>query len=250
MSMKILPFLLVLAACTSFKKQQASQLSLFNQGAIQLQNKKCQEAVKTYKTLLKSPIERDLKTSSLMKLSEAYECLANYKKSLEVLEKIKLPHASAELEYILYPARLSLAYMKLGKTRLGKIYQDRALNGLLSLKNIISTQKDMQSLSRLFYIIGRVHTKTELIDASFLRTFYQHQVYLLESVFFNHTYWAAISKKHLNDLVSALAKKTFTKTEKKILHKIYKKTLPQLKKHKPSSFTKAYKNKLKALSRK
>ena len=212
----------------SLKDSSAKILMLFNAGVSYKEAGECKEALLRQKSVLDHSLKiPEFKSRSLLELSYIYECLGDSEMALLILKDLKkfrknLPWDS---HHILYPARLSLAFARLGDDPQTDKYASISLNKVLEYKKSFSSEKDMQEkVSRIFYLMGRSYYKKEhLKDFAFEPAFFYHQLFLLQSLFLKDKTWSKLAEQELNKLFDKLF---FLVSQRKEKHK-YKKRLKE-----------------------
>ena len=177
-------------------------MMLFNGGSSHREAGHCETAVTRYRRLLDKSLKHlNFKARGLLEISFAYECLGKNRLSFLSLKDASAfrGYLSLEFQRTVYPARVGIAYAAMEQPQKSLHYQTLALNGSLQLKRQYTSEKELsQSLSRLFYFMGRSYTlKSHLSSVPFIMSFPHHQLYLLQSIFLKDSTWSSRSEKEL-----------------------------------------------------
>ena len=208
------------------KDTSAKMLMLFNAGVSYKEAGECEKALLRQRSVLDHSFKiPDFKSRSLLELSSIYECLGKNEMTfltLKDLEKFRkaLPW---DWNHVLYPARLSLAFARLGNSDQANKYKSISLKKILEYKKTFQTEKEIQEqISRIFYLMGRSYVKKEHLKApAFISAFFYHQLFLLQAVFLKDKTWSKMAEKELNALFDQMA---FAVSQLKEKHK-YKNSL-------------------------
>lgn len=193
----------------ALKGKSVEAMMLFNAGGSYFQLKDCETAVTRYRHMIERSLNQlPLKSRGLIEISQAYECLGDLKSSFLSLKdagdlRTYLP---IDINQIVYPARLSLAYSWFGEKDKAENYKNFALTGVLQSKTRYNTEKKLnQDLSQLFLSMGKSHIlQKHLKPKSFVQAFSYHQLYLLQSLFLKDKEWSQQAQKELGFLFDKL----------------------------------------------
>ena len=179
--------------------------ALYNLASAYKEIGQCEKAENLYQLLLtKQEKLPHLKARIHLSLSYVYECLGQAEKTLIVLKEGEkyTNHLTEEIRLIEYPARLSMAYIRMDEDKVGLEIQKRLYQNMEMMKKIfrISSAAD-ENFSRYFYIIGRSHVHSDYIQLRrFLKMLLYHQVYLTQSLLLGVGDWSVKAEKELGDL--------------------------------------------------
>ena len=184
-------------------------LVLFNAGSAYRSAGQCETSLARYLRLLDRTLnQKALKTRALLEISFSYECLGKERLSFLSLRDAGAfrNQLSPEIQKTVYPARLGMAYARMGKKDKGADYQSLALRGILSLRSQYSSEKELTAdISRLFFFMGKSYTlKTHINPQTFIPAFSHHQLYLLQGAFLKDAVWSERAKKELSFLFERL----------------------------------------------
>ncbi|MGI9549546.1 MAG: hypothetical protein ACR2M7_06210 [Bdellovibrionales bacterium] len=213
------------------KDKPVEAVMLFNSGSNYRFLGNCERSIFRYRRMLERSMRQlPLKSRGLIEISYSYECLGDFKAafvSLKDAENLK-KYLPLEINQVIYPARLSLAYARFGKTNQANQYKEEAFKNILYFKNRYKDPKDMsENISRIFYVMGQSYLSKKLLAENkqlasyFLQAFPYHQTYLLQSLFVGHKKWSYKSQQEIQSLFDKLrlallssspkVKKTFKK---------------------------------------
>ena len=191
------------------KGKSVESMMLFNAGSSYRMLKDCQKSISRYRSMIEKSVNQlPLKSRGLLEMSYSYECLGDIKASFLALKdagdlRVYLP---VDHNQIVYPARLSIAYAWFGKKEKAENYKSFALTGVLQSKTRYTSEETMKNvLSELFFTMGRSYTLKDNLKLSFfVPAFSYHQLYLLQSLFLDHSKWSKKAKKELVSLFDRL----------------------------------------------
>jgi len=212
----------------ALKDSSSQSLMLFNAGVAYKEAGQCDKALLRLRKLLdRSLKDPSFKARGLMEISYIYECLGDEELVFLSLKdagqvRVSLPWI---LNQVVYPARLAMAYARLGQISKAEHYKSLSLTKILQSKTAFSSEQELsEQVSRMFYLMGRSYVKKEHIQPeAFFKAFPYHQLFLLQSLFFKHKTWSDLSQKELENLFDKLL---FAVRGFKDKHK-YKKLLEQ-----------------------
>ncbi|MDE0092660.1 MAG: hypothetical protein OXN83_05205 [Oligoflexia bacterium] len=193
----------------SLKDSSTKILMLFNAGVSYKEAGECKKALSRQRSVLDHSLKiPDFKSRALLELSYIYECLDKPEMTLLTLKDLEkfrtaLPWA---WNHILYPARLSIAFSRLGNKSQADKYKSRSLEKILEYKRNFTTEKDIQEkVSQIFYLMGRSYVKKDHLKApTLLQSFFYHQLFLLQSLFLKDKIWSKLAEQELNLLFNKL----------------------------------------------
>ena len=132
--------------------------AVYNLASLYKKTGKCDKAKPLYEELIREPHSR-LKAHSRFALSYVYECLGERKLILKTLQSL-MPYThlfSEEKRLIEYPARLALAYIRLGEFKIGKSIQKKAHQNMERIRRTSpATALTEKNFARSFIYYGRV----------------------------------------------------------------------------------------------
>ena len=219
------------------KKYQGWDLewaALYNMASSYKELKQCERAENIYQTLLsRKNLPLHLKPHIYLSLSYTYECLGQKTNTLIALREGRqyLNHLPVDIRLIEYPARLSLAYIRMDEDQTGLKMQKQVYQNLEIVKKTfrISSAAD-KNFSQYFYIIGRSYIRTDHIQLhQFLKMFLYYQAYLTQSVLLNSGKWSIKAERELGDLYRKMWVALKKQKNKKVYQPSVKKVLNQLK---------------------
>ena len=191
------------------KKPSTKILMFFNAGVAYKEAGSCEKSLIRFRQLLDRSLKSLVfKARGLIEISYVYECLAQYDKaylSLKAAQKVS-SYLPKDVFFMVYPARLAIAYARRGKLDQATSYQSLALENVLKFKNQLSSQKELKKrMSRIFYIMGRSYEQKKVIQPEeFFKAFAYHQLFTLQSLFLKDKVFSPIAKKELALLLNKL----------------------------------------------
>ena len=192
------------------KKPSTKILMFFNAGVAYKEAGSCEKSLIRFRQLLDRSLKSLVfKARGLIEISYVYECLAQYDKaylSLKAAQKVS-SYLPKDVFFMVYPARLAIAYARRGKLAQATSYQSLALENVLKFKNQLSSQKELNKrMSRIFYIMGRSYEQKKKLFSrkSFFKAFAYHQLFTLQSLFLKDKVFSPIAKKELALLLDKL----------------------------------------------
>lgn len=219
---------------TKYRGHDLERAALYNLASAYKELNQCEKAEAIYQSLItKTQKQLHLKPRIYLSLSYVYECLGKPEETLIAL-KDGMPYIhylTEDVQLIEYPARLSLAYIRVNEDKKGLQIQKTVYQNLERLKKNfrISSAAD-EGFSRYFYIIGRSHVRPDNIQLSlFLKMFSYYQAYLTQSILLKSGKWSVQSEKELGDLYRKMWAELKKQKDKKMHKKQIKKLLNQLK---------------------
>lgn len=207
-------------------KNSLKQAMLLNSGVAYQLAGHCKQALNSYKKLLASSLKIPFfRAKAHIETSFAYECLGDSKNSFVYLKRLEsfLSVLSKMFYQIIYPARLTLVKAKLGQMYQAESFKNLSLERVIKFQKSIYLEKDLnERVSQVFYLMGRSYVKKSLLNPdSFLKSFFYHQLYLLQSLFLKDKTWSPRAKKELHELfdklIFALSKKSYRLKYKKLI---------------------------------
>ncbi len=217
-----------------YRGQDLEWPALYNLAGAYKEVGQCDRAETIYRQLIvKAGKQPHLKSRIYLSLAYAYECLGQADKTLIALKEGEqyINHLTEEIRLIEYPARLSMAYLRMNEDKTGLKIQKQMYQNLLSMKRTfrISSAAD-ENFSRYFYIIGRSHVRSDRVQLrQFLKMLFYHQIYLTQSLLLSAGKWSALAEKELGDLYRKLWFELGKQKDKTIYEGQIKKILNQLK---------------------
>ena len=208
--------------------------ALYNLASAYKELNQCEKAETIYQNIiLKSGKISHLKPRIYLSLSYVYECLGQKEKTLIALKEGTryINHLTQDIRLIEYPARLSIAYIRLNEDKRGLKIQKEVYQNLEAVKKNfrISSAAD-ENFSRYFYIIGRSHVRPDHIHLpTFLKMFPYHQAYLSQSFLLQAGNWSVMAEKEIGDLYRKMWDGLKKQKDKKIYKEQVRKILNQLK---------------------
>ena len=186
----------------SLKDPSAKILMLFNAGVSYKEAGECKKALLRQKSSLDHSLKKpEFKSRSLLELSYIYECLGDADMTLLILKDLEKfrQTLSWDLNHILYPARLSLAFAGQGNKIKANEYKSLSLRNVLRYKQKLSTKEEVKKqMSRLFYLMGRSYISKKQVKADyFLQSFFYNQLFILQSIFLQDKIWSKMAEKEL-----------------------------------------------------
>ncbi len=226
-----------------YRNSDLELAALYNLASALKELGQCKKAEKILQKLITNAKKQThLKPRVYLSLSYIYECLGQEEKALIALKEglQYITHLTEDIRLIEYPARLSLAYIRVDEDETGLKIQKQVYQNLETVKKKfrISSAAD-ENFSRYFYLIGRSHIHVQHINLQkFLKMFVYYQAYLTQSLLLKAGKWSQKAEKEINSLY----RKMWTVLEKQQKKNTYKiqvtKILNQMKK-----ITKKAKNK-------
>ena len=188
-----------------YQKTDLEWAALYNLSSAYKEIGKCEKAEKILRKLIpKAKKQIHLQPRIYLSLSYVYECLGQPESALIALKEgtkyIRL--LTEDMRLVEYPARLSLAYIRVGENKTGLKIQKQVYQNLETVKKKfrISSAAD-ENFARYFYIIGRSHIQTNHIKLhNFLQMFLYYQVYLTQSLLLKDGKWSAQAEQELGRL--------------------------------------------------
>lgn len=206
-----------------YRGQDLEWTSLYNLANAYKELNQCEKAESIYQRLM--PLvdkHSQLKSHIYLSLSYVYECLGQAENTLITLKQ-GLQYTSAhskDIHLIEYPARLTLAYIRMDEDQMGLKMQKTLYANMEMIKKTfrISSAAD-KNFSKYFYIIGRSHIRPSSIKLhSFLKMLSYYQTYLTQSILLNAGQWSDESKAELENIYN----KMWIALKKEKKKKIYK----------------------------
>ena len=193
----------------SLKENSAKTLMLFNAGVSYKENRECEKALLRQRSALDLSLKiPDFRARSLLELSYIYECLGKAELALISLKDLQKNRSALpwSWNHILYPARMSLAFARLGDIKQADKYKSMSLQKILEYKQTFKDDKKMkENISEIFYLMGRSYVQIKNIKApAFGQSFFYHQLFLLQALFLEDKTWSPLAKKELNLLFDKL----------------------------------------------
>ena len=184
-------------------------LMLFNSGSAYKEAGQCKKALVRFRELLDRSLKSlPFKARGLMEISYVYECLGRTDLAFVSLKDVQKFRSSLPwvLNQIVYPARLSIAYARLGQSSKTEHYKSLALTRILQSKTAFFSEKELnERVSRMFYLMGRSYVQKDHIQPeAFFKVFPHHQLFLLQSIFLKDETWSTLSQQELNLLFDKL----------------------------------------------
>ena len=219
---------------TKYRGHDLERAALYNLASAHKELNQCEKAESIYRNLIaKTQEQPHLKPRIYLSLSYIYECLGKPEETLIAL-KDGMPYIhylTADIQLIEYPARLSLAYIRVNEDKRGLQIQKKVYQNLEGIKkNFRIRSAADESFSRYFYVIGRSHVRTDNIQLPlFLKMFSYYQAYLTQSVLLKSGKWSIKSEKELGDLYRKMWVELKKQKNKKTHKKQIKTLLNQLK---------------------
>ncbi len=188
-----------------YKNTDLEWAALYNLASAYKELNQCEKSENIYQNLLKrSKNNPHFKPRIYLLLAYTYECLGEAEKTLIALrEGMKNSFSlTQDMKLIEYPARLSLAYFRLGEEEKGKEIQKQLYQNLKSRKKAFRiTSATDKNFSRYFYIIGRSYIRPFSVQLNtFLKMIPYHQAYLIQSILLDAGKWSLRAEKELNHL--------------------------------------------------
>lgn len=208
----------------SLKDSSAEILSLYNAGLAYKSARDCEKALLRFRAVLDRSFKdfKDFQARALLEISFVYECLGQSDLSVSSLKDLEknLKFLPFYVQKIIYPARLSLAWARLGELHLAEAYKSLSLNQILEYKKNSQPEVEVKrEISRLFYLMGKSYVKKKYLKAeNFIPSFVYHQVFLLQSLFLKDETWSPQAREELNRLFDRLIF-ALSQTENKQLYK-------------------------------
>ena len=208
----------------NLKDSSAKILSLYNAGLAYKSAGDCEKALFRFRSVLDRSFKdfKDFQARALLEISFVYECLGQSDLSLSSLKDLEktIHFLPFDVQKILYPARLCLAWARLGDLNLAEAYKSLSLNQILEYKRSSQPEKKIkQEISRLFYLMGKSYVKKKYLKAeNFIPSFVYHQIFLLQSLFLKDETWSPQAQEELNRLFDRLIV-ALSQTENKQLYK-------------------------------
>ena len=234
--------------------EKMEPLLLFNAGSVYRELKDCGTSIRRYRQILEDALDKKkFKARALLEISYSYECAGKNKLSFFSLKDLGSlrQNLSLPINIAVYPARLGIAYLYMGKPLRADQYKSLALNGILQLKPKYTSEKRLnQELSSLFYSMGRSYVNPDKMNAQmFVQAFPHHHFYLWQALFIKDPKWYPIAKTELLSLYDklkvALKNKKISAHHKKSAKQSFKDIEVFIKKEKDHQFKKLfYKNKI------
>ena len=188
-----------------YRGKELEWAALYNLAGAYKETGQCQKAEPIYRTLIAKTRKRlNLKARAHLSLAYTYECLGMAERALITLKEGEkhLPHLTEGIRLVEYPARLSLAYLRMDEDKTGHALQKKVYQNMEFIKKSfrISSSAD-ESFSKYFYIIGRSHVKAGRIKPKFFfKMFVYHQTYLTQSMLIQDGKWSAKAERALGDM--------------------------------------------------
>ena len=193
----------------SLKDNSAKILMLFNAGISYKSAGECEKALLRQRSALDLSLKiPNFRARTLLELSYIYECLGKTELALLSLKDLEKNRSALpwSWNYILYPARMSIAFAQIGDTKQADKYKSISLKKILEYKQTFTKEEEMKaSISQIFYLMGRSYVQTKHIKASaFGPSFFYHQLFLLQALFLKDKTWSKLAEKELNSLFDKL----------------------------------------------
>ncbi len=163
----------------------------------------CERARDSYQDVARSSRGRNerLEALSLFRLSYAFECLGQDQKVIASLldARAREEFLTEEIRLTEVPARLALAYSRLGEAALAEQFFREAEQGIQRL--IAQGQRRTElapQLARTLYFMGRRGPRQQALDPqSFLQSLSHRQKYLLRSVELDVPQWSDLAAQEI-----------------------------------------------------
>ena len=217
-----------------YQKLDLEWASLYNLASAYKELNQCENAETVYQSLIpKIKSQLHLKPRIYLSLSYVYECLGQKEETLIALKEGMqyINHLTKEIRLVEYPARLSLAYIRMDEDKIGLKIQKKVYENMEIIKKKfrISSAAD-ENFSRYFYTIGRSHIRSDYIQLrSFLKMFFYYQAYLSQSLILTEGIWSVKAEKELGDLYRKMWQGLKKQKNKTIYQAQVRKILNQLK---------------------
>ena len=238
-----------------YRGQDLEWAALYNLASAYKEIGQCKKAENIYQLLLaKEKILPHLKVRIHLSLSYTYECLGQAENTLITLKEGAryLNYLTEDMRLIEYPARLSMAYIRMGEDKTGLKIQKRVYHNMEMMKKAyrINSAAD-ENFARYFYIVGRSHVHLDYIQLSrFLKMMFYHQLYLTQSLLLGSGDWSIKAEKELGDLYRKMWAKLKKQENKKKYQDQIMKILNQLRDITKNSKSKKMHNIYKGLKKK
>ncbi len=177
--------------------------SLYNLAGLHKKLGECNKAKTLYHQLIQQEHAR-VKAHSYLLLSYIYECLGDADKTLEVL-KAAHPHLyllSEEKRLIEYPARLALAYIRVGEEQMGLDIHKQVHQNMEKIRSTSPVHSVIeQNFARYLYLMGESHIHPDKIQLkTFLKVAIHYQFYLTQSMLLESGEWSIHAERQLGEL--------------------------------------------------
>ncbi|MDE0118416.1 MAG: hypothetical protein OXM55_00210 [Bdellovibrionales bacterium] len=217
-----------------YRGQDLEWAALYNLASAHKEVGQCKEAENIYQRLLaKKGTLPHLKARIYLSLSYVYECLGQAEKTLIALKEGEkyINYLTEDIRFIEYPARLSMAYIRMDEDKTGLKIQKKVYQNMEMMKKVyrINSAAD-ENFARYFYIVGRSHVHSDHIQLRrFLKMLFYHQVYLTQSLLLEAGDGSVKAEKELGDLYCKMWSKLKRQKNKKTYQIQVTKILNQLK---------------------
>ena len=193
----------------SLKESSTKTLMLFNAGISYKEAGECEKALLRQRSALDLSLKiPDFRSRSLLELSYIYECLGKVELALLSLKDLQKNRSALpwSWNHILYPARMAIAFARLGDIKQADKYKSVSFKKILEYKQTFTKTEEMKErLSQIFYLMGRSYAQTKNINPpAFLQSFFYHQLFLLQALFLQDKTWSNLTEKELNALFDKL----------------------------------------------
>ena len=188
-----------------YRGQDLEWAALYNLASAYKEIGQCKEAENIYQRLLaKKGTLPHLKARIHLSLSYVYECLGQAENTLIALKEGEkyINYLTEDIRLIEYPARLSMAYIRMDEDKTGLKIQKRVYHNMEMMKKVyrINSAAD-ENFARYFYTVGRSHVHSDHVKLRrFLKMLFYHQVYLAQSLLLGAGDWSVKAEKELGDL--------------------------------------------------
>ena len=192
----------------------------------------CDKAKTLYQQLIKQSHFR-IKAHSYLLLAYVYECLGDASSTLEILKAAR-PYMyvlSEEKRLIEYPARLALAYIRIGANHIGTDIQKQVHQNMEEIRKSSPVNAVIeQNFARYLYKMGESHIQPGKIELKkFLKMAVHYQFYLTQSVLLGASEWSLRAEKELKNIYQKIGMELKNQKNKTIYQKQLSKLLSYLK---------------------
>ena len=177
--------------------------ALYNLAGLHKKLGECDKAKTLYHQLIQQEHTR-VKAHSYLLLSYIYECLGDVDKTLEVLKAAQpyiylLPE---EKHLIEYPARLALAYIRIGEEKTGLDIQKQVHQNMEKIRKTSPIHSVIEeNFARYLYLMGESHIQPDKIQLKkFLKIAIHYQFYLTQSLLLESGEWSIHAERQLGML--------------------------------------------------
>jgi hypothetical protein len=187
-------------------------VAMFDAGAAREGMRDCKGAADRYRKVAFAAhgAVPQLKAQALYRLSFAYECLGDDTKVIASLLDVQKESGNLTEEIIRaeLPARLAVAYARVGNSHQATIYFDQANRGLSELKNMHRTKAQYRDLiGRTLFFMGRVNLPDDKVKdrpRAYLENIRALQNYLYQAVEMEVPTWSERSLQQLHNAYEQL----------------------------------------------